>query len=129
MLLPWQLWSGIHASDLAEPLRGNYGPYLPWFADAVRQRGAGFVAAIARQNLASLERTVAIVFFPIGARELRPLLVALIAVVGALGLITAWRRATTLVLFMMVYAVLIAVWPYAPDRFAWAVWPLVGGAL
>jgi len=126
VLLPWQLWSGLHASELAEPLRGNYGPYLPWFADAVRQRGASFVAAIARQNITSLENTVAIVFFPIGVRELRPLLVALIAVVGALGLIAAWRRATTLVLFMIAYAALIVVWPYAPDRFAWAVWPLVG---
>lgn len=125
-ILPWQLWSAAHLHELAGPLRGNYGPYLSWFADAVRERGAVFVAAVARQNVASFERTVAIVFFPIGLRELRPLLVALVTVVVVLGLGALWKRAPVLVLFLLAYAAVIIVWPFAPDRFAWAVWPIVG---
>ena len=129
VLLPWQIWASANVAVLAEPLRGNYGPYLPWFTHAVRERGAPFVAAIARQNITALERTAAIVFFPTGLQEFRPLLVALVTVVGVLGLVAAWRRATALVLFLLAYAALIVVWPFAPDRFAWAVWPLVGSVL
>lgn len=123
---PWQWWSSTHATDLATPLRGNYGPYVPWLAAAVRERGAPFVAAIVRQNLASIERSFAVVFFPVGVRPLRPLLVALLCVVVALGFGAAWRRARTLCLLALFYALIVVVWPYAPDRFAWAVWPLVG---
>lgn len=85
-----------------------------------------FLAAIARQNVTAFERSVAIVFFPVGLRELRPLLVALITVVGVLGLGAVWKRAPMLVLFLLAYAVLIVIWLFTPDRFAWAVWPVVG---
>ena len=126
VLLPWQWWSASHTADLAEPLRGSYGPYLPWLADAVREQGVPFLASIAAQNMASMQRTLAVVFFPVGVREVRPLLVAIICVVAVLGLAVAWQRARTLVLFLGAYALLVAIWPYAPDRFAWAVWPLAG---
>lgn len=125
-IVPWQLWSATATAQLSPPLRGNYGPYLAWFLDAVRDRGLPFVGAIARQNLVTLQRSAAIVFFPLGLREVRPLLVVLLAVVGSLGLMTAWRRTSAAVLFLVAYAVLVVAWPYAPDRFAWGVWPLVG---
>lgn len=126
VLLPWQAWSAAHAGEIADPLRGSYGPYLPWIADAVRERGAYFVAAIARQNVTALERSLAILFFPVGVREVRSLLVALLAVVGVLGAASAWRQSRTFVLSLVAYGTLVAVWPYAPDRFAWGIWPLVG---
>ncbi len=126
MVVPWMAWSGTHAGELAEPLLGNYGPYASWFATAIAERGAEFAAAIARQNVVSLQRSFAVVFFPVGLTPLRPLLIALLGVVVALGMFTLWRHARTLVLFGLAYALLVVVWPYAPDRFAWAVWPLVG---
>jgi hypothetical protein len=129
LILPWQLWSSVGAGELAEPLRGNYGPYLPWLADAVRERGPRFLAAVAWQNIVSMQQSLAVVFFPIGLRWVRPLLVALVIVVGVTGVVQAWKRATTLCLFLACYAVLVVVWPYSPDRFAWAVWPLVGSVL
>lgn len=123
---PWMLWASANAGQLALPLRGSYGPYVSWLASAVAERGAPFVAAIARQNIVSIERSFSVVFFPIGVREFRPLLIALLGVVVALGALALWSRARTLVLFAVCYAALVIVWPYAPDRFAWAVWPLVG---
>ena len=126
MVIPWMAWSAARAGELAEPLRGNYGPYLSWFGDAVIERGPGFVAEIARQNLVSIERSFAVVFFPVGVRELRPLLLALLCVAVALGVRALWSRARTLTLFALFYAIMVIVWPYTPDRFAWAVWPLVG---
>jgi hypothetical protein len=126
LVLPWQLWSAAASAELAEPLRGNYGPYFPWLADAVRDQGIGFLLGVARQNFASLLRSMAVVFFPEANRELRPLLVALLAVVCGLGLVVMWARARALVFFLVAYACLVLVWPYSPDRFAWGVWPLAG---
>ena len=126
VVLPWQVWSAAAASELPAPLRGNYGPYLPWFLDAVHAHGAPFVVRIARENLVALQRAVAVVFFPVGVREIRPLLVVLLAIVGVLGAMAVWRRASATVVFLGLYALVVIVWPYAPDRFAWGVWPLVG---
>ena len=61
-----------------------------------------------------------------GVREIRPLLVVLLAIVGVLGAMAVWRRASATVVFLGLYALVVIVWPYAPDRFAWGVWPLVG---
>ncbi len=123
-VLPWQAWSAAHAAELAPPLRGAYGPYLPWLLDAVRERGAQFLAEVARQNVTALRRTLAIVFFPVGLRPVRPLLVVLTAIVFALGFHKAWRRSQAFCLAAAAYALIVLFWPYAPDRFAWAVWPL-----
>jgi hypothetical protein len=123
---PWQFWTAAHAADLAPPFRGNYGPYLPWLLDAVRDRGAPFLFAIAAENVQALQRTLSVVFFPVGVRPVRPLLVVLLVVVFALGFHAAWRRSRVFCLAAAAYAVIVLFWPYAPDRFAWAVWPLAG---
>lgn len=123
---PWQLWTAAHAAELAPPLRGNYGPYLPWLLDAVRERGVPFLVAIAGENVQSLQRTLSVVFFPVGVRVVRPLLVVLLVVVFGLGFHAAWRRSRTFCLAAAAYAAIVLFWPYAPDRFAWAVWPLAG---
>ncbi len=126
LVLPWQWWSGVAAAELDPALRGNYGPYLPWLMEAVRERGSTFVAAIVTQNATALHRTLSVVFFPVGLREIRPLLVSLLLVALLLGVTASWRRARTLALFLVGYLLLVLIWPYAPDRFAWAVWPLIG---
>ncbi len=125
-VVPWQLWATVHAQELAPPLRGNYGPYLPWLLDAVRERGAPFLLAIAAENVQALQRTLAVVFFPVGVRPVRPLLVVLLVVVFALGFHAVWRRSRAFCCAAAAYAVIVLFWPYAPDRFAWAVWPLAG---
>jgi hypothetical protein len=94
--------------------------------EAIRERGSSFVAAIVKQNATALHRTLAVVFFPVGLREIRPLLVSLMVVALGLGVAVSWRRARTLACFLAGYLLLVLVWPYAPDRFAWAVWPLIG---
>jgi hypothetical protein len=126
LVMPWQIWSTIASAQLAAPLRGNYGPYFPWLAGAVGEQGVGFLVGVMRQNFTSLLRTMAVVFFPEANRELRPLLVVLLATVCGLGLVQSWQRAKSFVLFLAAYACLVMVWPYSPDRFAWGVWPLAG---
>jgi 4-amino-4-deoxy-L-arabinose transferase-like glycosyltransferase len=125
-LAPWELWLASRAGTLPPSLKGSYGPYFDWVFALYRERGAGFALVIARENIVSIYRTLGIALFPFGARPIRPLLVALFLVVAGLGLVTASNRARTVAWFLAFYCAMVVVWPYAPDRFLWAVWPLVG---
>lgn len=125
-IAPWQVWLAMRADVLSPPLRGSYGPYLEWVLSLYRLRGARYVLTIVRENVLALFRTLGIALFPFGPREFRPLLVALVLVVIVVALVAARRRAAAALLFLGVYFVLVLAWPYAPDRFLWAVWPLVG---
>jgi hypothetical protein len=113
-------------NELAAPYRGSYGPYLDWVLGMYRERGAAFALIIARMNLLGMMRALGISLFPFGPREIRPLLVTLVIVVSAIGVIRARRRATTALLFVLFYFAVVFAWPYAPDRFMWAIWPLLG---
>jgi hypothetical protein len=126
VLAPWELWLVLRGGTLAPSLRGSYGPYLDWVLALYRERGAGFALVIIRENILALFRTIGIALFPFGARPIRPLLVTLVLVVASLGAYSAYRRARTAVFFVACYFVMVLAWPYAPDRFLWAVWPLVG---
>jgi hypothetical protein len=126
VLAPWQLWLALHAHDLAAPYRGSYGPYLDWVLGMYRERGAAFVFVMSRINLLGIMRALGIAMFPFGPRDIRPLLVTLVLVVTAIAVIRARRRATTALLFILFYFAVVFAWPYAPDRFMWAVWPLLG---
>jgi hypothetical protein len=50
-----------------------------------------------------------------------------LAVIGVLGVGASVlvRRATVTAFFLLGYLAIVVVWPYAPDRFLWGVWPLV----
>ena len=126
VLAPWQLWVASHEGSLALPLRGSYGPYLDWVLALYRERGAGFVATVARQNIVSLFRTGGIALFLFGPAVLRPLLVMLTLVITGLAMYIARQRASVGVFFFLFYIAMVVAWPYAPDRFLWAIWPLAG---
>jgi hypothetical protein len=126
VLAPWQLWITMRAHELAAPLRGSYGPYLDWVRGMYRERGATFVLIMARMNLLALMRSLGVALFPFGPRGVRPLLVTLVLVVTAIAVIRARRRASPALWFLLFYFALVFAWPYAPDRFMWAIWPLLG---
>jgi len=124
-ITPWQLWSAAHAHELAPSLRGSYGPYLAWVLRLYRERGVGFAGTVAAQNVVSLFRTTGIVLFPFVPFAARPLLITLVIVVVAVGLIAARRRLALAATFLAGYLLMVLPWPYAPERFLWAVWPLI----
>lgn len=126
VVAPWQLWAARQAAELAVPLRGSYGPYLDWALGLYRERGWAFALTVASGHVASLVRTAGLVFFPLGLREFRPLLSVLVLALVVAGAVRAWRRAPVTVLFLLFYGLLVLVWPYSPERFAWALWPVAG---
>ena len=125
VMLPWQLWTMLATPRVAAPLEGAYGSYLGWFVAGVREGGVPFLIATVRINVAELwlllqDRVVT------GDAALPRLLAA--ALLLALVVVGSWclaRRAAVTVSFLACYLAVVVIWPYAPWRFLWAVWPLV----
>jgi hypothetical protein len=126
LIVPWSAWSAAHLDTLAAPLRGSYGPYLDWALALYRSHGAPLVARILTTNLGALFRSAGVALFPWGPIAIRPLLLVLVVLTIGVGALAVRRRAPALLLFAALYALLVLAWPYQPERFLWAVWPLVG---
>ena len=125
LLAPWQLWVWAAARGFPDELRGSYGPYLEWVVNGYR-RDPGLALEVLAKNAGDLWRAFGIVFAPrlphvvqVGAA------CALRAALGA-GLAALARRAPVLLLFLLAYGAIVLLWPYNPERFVWAVWPLAG---
>jgi 4-amino-4-deoxy-L-arabinose transferase-like glycosyltransferase len=125
LLGPWQLWVWAAARGFPDELRGSYGPYLEWVVNGYR-RDPGLALDVLVKNAGDLWRAFGIVFAPrlphvVQEGAACALLVALGAGHAALA-----RRAPVLLLFLLAYGVIVLLWPYNPERFVWAVWPLAG---
>lgn len=127
VMLPWQLWVSAHTSEVPPIFLGKYGSYVGWLTDAVRTEGPAWVARVARKNLGQLAfetwTHTGTVLLPIGVRILATVLVATLAIAG---FASAFRRVPVLALFLLAYLGIVIVWPFAPARFLWGVWPLIG---
>jgi hypothetical protein len=125
LVLPWQLWTMMATPQVPAPLAGAYGSYLGWFTAGLRDGGPTFVAATVQINVRELwllvqDRVlVADVLLP------RVLAAASLLALAAAGAWCAVRRAPVTLWFLAVYLAVVVVWPYAPWRFLWAVWPVV----
>lgn len=51
-------------------------------------------------------------------------LVVLLAL-SAVGARTLWRRTPATAAFLACYLLIVVFWPFAPERFLWAIWPLL----
>jgi hypothetical protein len=125
LLVPWYVWTALHADDLPRIVAGNYGSYTAAFLEAVDENGLAYVARVAAHNARDLARPIGAVFAPGVGVTTRALVV--LAFVGMLGVgaVSLARRAPATALFLLGYAAIVVVWPYAPDRFLWGIWPLL----
>jgi hypothetical protein len=124
VLGPWQLWVALHDSTLPPALRGSYGSYLGWLFAGMSQGGVSFVARTVSRNLGECTAILAdrVAPWSLGALRWIPLGFALgLLSVGATRL---WRRAPVTALFLAGYVIVTLLWPYAPWRFIWGIWPL-----
>ncbi len=126
VLAPWQWWVHVHTGALPVPLRGTYGPYTVWFFDALRAGGPAFllhtIAATSR-GLFGLFRTW---LAPFGSMAAGLAGLVLILPFVALGVREMWTASPVAAVFLAFYFAIVLIWPYGPDRFAFAVWPLLG---
>ncbi|MBI5601021.1 MAG: glycosyltransferase family 39 protein [Gemmatimonadetes bacterium] len=122
-LMPWQVWVWQAARGFPDELRGSYGPYLEWVIGGYRREPALMWEVFAR-NVADLWRAFGLIFAPRLPRVMQ--WGAAIAVIGTLGLglLSLLRRGSALAAFLVAYGGVVLLWPYSPERFVWAVWPL-----
>lgn len=127
MSIPWLLWVGAHAGEVPYVLLGKYGSYGSWLMDAVRTDGVIFLRDVAMTNI----RLLGEMAWRSTATDGQSLFVRIPAVVVVGGLfilgIREWlRRAPAAALFLLLYLLVVVVWPFAPERFVWGVWPMIG---
>ncbi len=124
VVAPWQWWVATHDAALAEGLRGSYGSYGAWISDGIRGGGSSLIAGTIAANVREVGSLLSD-RFSLSDRGLPRSLAA----IAASGLILAgsWRslrRAPVTVAFTVTYVGILLVFPYAPWRFFFAIWPL-----
>jgi len=121
VLLPWLLWTGAHHGELDPLLASGYGTY----GDFLKQGGTSWLSL---QSLGEIAVPLAAIGLPPGPAVLRVILglLALIALVA--GMIALTSRTPPLGWMLAVYTLIVALWPYGPDRFLWGVLPWLAAA-
>ncbi|MFN8581767.1 MAG: glycosyltransferase family 39 protein [Gemmatimonadaceae bacterium] len=124
---PWQWWVAQHAREVPAVYLGKYGSYFGWLTDAIRTEGPRWVLTVALHNLRMLTEQG----WATTATETLPAVVRWSATVGLTafflgGLVLVGRRLPATALYVTAYFAMVVVWPFAPARFTWGVWPLVG---
>ncbi len=127
VLLPWQLWVGAHAAEVPEVFLGKYGSYTGWLVDAVRSEGLPWLLQVGWHNGAKLlyeswTHTGTILM----AWPIRLVATAAILALFLPGLRVAFTRVRVTTLFVLAYIAMVLVWPFAPARFLWGIWPVMG---
>jgi hypothetical protein len=116
LLGPWAVWTAVHHGQVETVLAAGYGTY----ADLVRQAGWGWVTADAVWDVLRPLGNLAFATIQPAWHWLAGLPALALLGVGGVGLA---RRAPGLAWSMACYAAIVLLWPYAPDRFLWAVLP------
>lgn len=125
LIAPWQLWVWSSSRGFPTELRGIYGPYLEWMIGGFRQ-DPSLLWRVAARNVSALWGALESFFAPRLPLALKVSAAATFVGAFAVGLVAAYRRATALVLFALLYGAMVVIWPYSPIRFMGAVWPLTG---
>ena len=124
-VVPWQLWTMRHGGEIPQILSGDYGTYVNWIKVALHSEGNGFELRVAATNL----HRFGIPLNLFGAANASPHVASLVAIplllALAIGTRRLARRAPVTVASTAVYLVVVLIWPYAPDRLLWPMWPVL----
>jgi hypothetical protein len=116
--LGWGTWVATHSRQIDPALALGYGTYV----EPMRQAGASALLA----NVPDLSRPLEILAFGwIPVRWVFILLSTLSLGIGLYGLVVVSRR-SAIGYSLVFYLLILAVWPYPPDRFVWVVLPWLG---
>ena len=124
-LAPWQVWVWLAARGFPDELRGSYGPYLEWVIGGYRREPALLWEVFAR-NVTDLWTAFGLTFAPRVPRVMQWGVAAVVVAALGVGLAALVRRGSVLAAFLVLYGGVVLCWPYSPERFVWAVWPLAG---
>lgn len=120
----WLVWSREHGGEVPDPLAGPYGGYYEWFAT-----GAGTQLARLREVAAAhwhpFLTNLEMLWIPDAATTTANFVLAALGLVAVVGLVRIGRRNPALALFPIFYLLVVLAWPYEPDRFFYAILPIL----
>lgn len=125
LLVPWQVWSSTNASELPAPLAGNYGSYVSWWVRGYREMGASMIPETVSRTVPEAGAMMAALFSPVRGAIAHAITKLALVVVLLVGAVALRRTMPVTLLFLAGYAAIVVVWPFAPSRFVWGVWPLL----
>jgi hypothetical protein len=125
VLVPWLLWVRHNDPLVPAPLRGQYGSYGAWLIEGLRSNGVGLLVESLWQNVITSAVIIARSFSL--ARHVMLDSVAVLAVLTlcVAGALDFAKRARMALLFIVLYLVIVLLWPFSPLRFIWGIWPLI----
>jgi len=125
VLLPWQAFAAAHPGGglaaLAWPVQG----YGSWLVRGYREMGWSGLWTVPVKNATVLLDSLRVLLAPLLPLAVKDLFLAAAAAVWISGAVAAARRAPIFLGASLGYAAVALMWPAAPVRFLWAVWPLV----
>lgn len=124
-LVPWQLWLNAWQHEIPPVLMGKYGAYGPWMAEGYREGGIAFARDVVIANAQSIGRFLGYAFMPMSTVWPRAIAFMTAFALVAVGAGVLVRRALVTTLFLAAYFAAIVAWPFDPDRFVLALWPLL----
>ena len=116
VLSPWIVWLLTNAGAVDSRIAANYGTYLeaagrPGLLTTLGGLNLGALSPLARLTLPA---ALPLVWYP---------LAALLVAAAVSGAVTVARRVPALVATLAVYLLVVAFWPWTPDRFLWILVP------
>lgn len=111
----WATWSYLHRAGIDPALAVNYGSY----AEVLKQSGIGAFGSRAPDLVRPLGAMM------LGWLPVRPVYYVCGAAAMAVGVYGLWllARRSAIGFTLLGYLAILAVWPFYPDRFLWAVLP------
>ncbi len=125
IIAPWQLWGRLHAADLAAPLQGNYGSYAAWWLRGYDAMGLRLIPATLMRTIPETASMLVSLFSVARSPVVHDITGVALCIALLVGGVALWRSAPVTALFMAGYFAIVLVWPFAPSRFVWGLWPLV----
>ena len=118
----WLFWSGAKADAVPGPLVGQYGSYAEWYAAGT----GGFfsrIGEIASAHWVPFRANLEMLWIPDAGRTAATFVLVLLGGATLYGAVRIARRNLALALFPFAYLGIVLGWPYAPDRFFYAIIP------
>jgi hypothetical protein len=126
-MMPWQLWIAANDGGIHPFFSGKYGSYGGWLADGVSAGGSLWILEQVGLNLQLLVvqcwEMLSILTAP-GVVRWTAIGVAMAFLLGGWWLLL--RRSPVAAWFVVMYMALVVPWPFGPERFTFAIWPVIG---
>ncbi len=123
-VVAWTAWSRSRAAEIPQVLLGPYGSYAAWYqSDAMPTPSR--LAEIASAHWTPLLANLQYMWIPDASAAAAVMVLTVLVGLFVAGTVRIARRNPALAAFPPLYLLLVMVWPYEPDRFFYAILPLV----